>query len=230
MELAAPPALLAREADYEFPLPLGSAAESVGVLLGDGRRVTIRPICPSDLDALRRFFAALSPATLRLRFHISVTAPPEIVLRQFTEIDRRAHVALIGEIHDTAANQSATIVAEARYIRCKNSGDAEFALTVADDWCRVGLGTSITQILARHARSAGACRLSGDVLADNEAMRSFGRALHARVSRGTGGAGFVRLSLETNTLDGFESKAAFDKLETLKPRAADGAHFQWRGC
>jgi acetyltransferase len=160
------------------------------------RHVTIRPILPTDLDALGTFFAALSDATRRLRFHSSINELPEHVLRKFTMVDHRAHVALIAEIHDAAVDQPTTLVAEARYIRSADSESAEFALVVADNWRRIGLGTSLTRNLARHARLAGVRRLCGDVLEDNKAMRGFAHSLGARLSRAIGCAHTVRLSLE----------------------------------
>jgi acetyltransferase len=159
----------------------------------DARHVTIRPILGSDLDALRRFFAALSQATRRLRFHSPINELSEHVLRKFTMVDHRAHVALVGEIHDTAGDQPTTLVAEARYIRHADPETAEFALVVAEQWRRVGLGTLLTRSLAQHARFAGVRRLCGDVLEDNRAMRGFAHSLGARLSRERG---CVRLALE----------------------------------
>src|SRR5215472_17214535 len=50
--------------------------------LRDGREVLIRPIRPTDLDALKGFFAALSPAASRLRFHASMKEVPERLLHE----------------------------------------------------------------------------------------------------------------------------------------------------
>jgi acetyltransferase len=166
------------------------------VQLNDARHVTIRPILPSDGDALRAFFAALSHATRRLRFHSSINELPEHVLRKFTMVDHRAHVAFIAEIQDTSVDQPTTLVAEARYIRYADSESAEFALVVAEHWRRIGLGTSLTRILAQRARFTGVRRLCGDVLDDNKAMRGFAHSLGARLSRVIGCAQTVRLSLE----------------------------------
>jgi hypothetical protein len=166
------------------------------VQLNDARNVRIRPILPSDLDALRTFFAALSHATRRLRFHSSVNEVSEHVLRNFTMVDHHAHVAFIAEVEDADLDQSTTLVAEGRYIRYAGSESAEFALVVADTWCRIGLGTYLTRILARHAQFTGVRRLCGDVLEDNKAMRSFAHSLGARLSRRIGCAQALRLSLE----------------------------------
>jgi acetyltransferase len=164
----------------------------VRLQLNDARHVSIRPILPSDLEPLRTFFAALSRETRRLRFHSSIGELPEHLLREFTMVNR-AHVALVAEIHNGAVDPSPTLVAEARYIRNADSESAEFALVVADNWRRIGLGTTLTRILAQRARFTGVRRLCGDVLEDNKAMRGFAQSLGARLARAIG---CVRLSLE----------------------------------
>ena len=65
-------------------------------------------------------------------------------------------------------------VAEARRVRREppDSTDvAEFALAIADDWQRAGLGALLLGKLADSAAAQGIRRLSGDVLADNDGMR-----------------------------------------------------------
>jgi acetyltransferase len=168
-------------------------ASHVRVQLDDARHVSIRPILPSDLEALRTFFAALSRETRRLRFHSSIGELPEHVLREFTMVNHRAHVAFVAEIHDSVVDPPTTLVAEARYFRGADSESAEFALVVADNWRRIGLGTTLTRIMAQRARFTGVRRLCGDILEDNKAMRGFAHSLGATFSRAIG---CVRLSLE----------------------------------
>jgi acetyltransferase len=175
---------------------LAPAKDYVRVQLNDARLVTIRPILASDLDAMRAFFAALSRATLRLRFHSSVNELSEHLLRAFTMVNHHAHVAFVAETHESAVDQPTTIVAEARYVRNADSESAELALVVADNWRRIGLGTTLTRILAQRARFAGVLRLCGDVLEDNKAMRSLAHSLGARLSREVGSLQTVRLSME----------------------------------
>jgi acetyltransferase len=158
----------------------------------DARHITIRRIAPSDLDALRTFFASLSDATRRLRFHSPIKDLSEPLLREFTMVNQRSHVAFVAETHDGAVDHPTTLIAEARYVRNADSESAEFALVVADNWRRIGLGTTLTRILAQRARFAGVRRLCGDVLEDNKAMRGLALSLGARLSRGIG---CLRLSL-----------------------------------
>jgi acetyltransferase len=181
---------------FEIASVLEQAKDQLRVQLSDARVVTIRPILPSDLDALRTFFTALPRATLLFRFHSSINELSEHLLHAFTMVDHRAHVAFIAKTHDTTVDQPTTLVAEARYIHCADSGSAEFALVVAEKWRRIGLGTSLTRVLAQHARFAGVRRLCGDVLEGNKAMRGFAHSLGARLSRGIGCVQTVRLSLE----------------------------------
>lgn len=166
------------------------------VQLNDARQVTIRRILPTDLNALRAFFAALSQAARRLRFHNPINELPEQLLREFTMANHGAHVAFVAEAHDGTIDQPATLVAEARYVRNAGSECAEFALVVADNWRRIGLGTTLTRVLAQRARFTGVRRLWGDVLEDNKAMRGLAHSLGARFSRVIGRGQIVRLSLE----------------------------------
>jgi len=145
---------------------------------------------------LRTFYAALSPRTRALRFHVSMNELPEDLLRQFTAVDHSAHVAFVAEHQAAASDEPAALVAEARYVRQAESDSAEFALVVADDWRRAGLGTSLVRTLLRNARFAGLRRLCGDVLAENKATRGFLRSLGARSAAGEGDAETVRLCLE----------------------------------
>jgi len=192
-ESAAPPeAALRSTGSPPSPRAAGTRAR-----LRDGREVLIRPIGPADLDALKGFFVALSPATSRLRFHASIKEVPERLLHEFTKPDQREHVGFIAEADRQAADEAPLLVAEARYVRCPGSDAAEFALVVADGWRRVGLGSSLTQTLLHHARLTGVERLCGDALADNEALRRFLRSFGAyplgRVER----TDTVRLCLST---------------------------------
>ena len=175
-------------------LPFQSAPERVQ--LNDGRIVSIRPIIPADLNALKAFFAALSPVTLRQRFHFSIREVPEHFLHQFTSIDGDSHVAFIAETCGTGEDPARSLVADARYVRYTSYDSAEFALVVADGWRSRGLGTALVRTLVRYARFAGLRHLSGDVLEDNKVMLGFAYSLGARSMPGTAGVDPVRLCLK----------------------------------
>ncbi len=141
------------------------------VQLGDGRSVTIRPVLPQDAALQRAFVAALSPETRYRRFHGPVNELPEATLSYMTEVDYASHMALLATTIDSGGREIQ--VAEARWVRHEppDSTDvAEFALAVADDWQRAGLGALLLGKLVDSAAAQGIRRLSGDVLADNDGM------------------------------------------------------------
>lgn len=140
--------------------------------LADGRSVILRPVLPQDAEAIRGFFATLSPASRLRRFHGVVNRLPDGALEAMTSIDYQRHLALVAEVRtDDAADGPTGLVADARYVVDDDADDrAEFAIAVADDWQGLGLGRALLERLARHARARGLHRLDGAVLADNEPM------------------------------------------------------------
>ncbi len=166
------------------------------VRLGDGRSVGIRSIRPSDLEPLSAFFESLTPAARRRRFHLSLRQVPASLLRSFTAIDHRSHVAFVAEPLVVTAGQPAPLVAEARYVRTADSPSAELALVVADGWRRAGLGTSLAQTLMRRARLAGLRQLFGDALPDNLEILGLLLSLGARAVPREESLDTVRLCLD----------------------------------
>jgi acetyltransferase len=161
--------------------------------LQDGRGVKIRPILPADRDALRAFFAALTPATRRQRFHVQVHEVSADVLVKFSLVDQSNHVAFVAEAGGAAHPR---LIGEARYIRGPQAESAELALVVAEAWRRVGLGTALTDVLLRTARASGVRRLYGEALAENIAVLRLLRSFGAR-RLPTPDSGIVRLCVET---------------------------------
>jgi acetyltransferase len=152
--------------------------------LREGRVVTLRPAHHSDKDALRGFFATLSPRSRLLRFHGGVNELPDAVLRAFTTQVPCQHVALVAMA--AAHHGQQLLVAEARYVAdAAAPGRAEIALTVADDWQGLGLGRALLRRLATHATTEGLEVLEGRVIAGNEPMLGLLRGLGASL-RGTG--------------------------------------------
>ena len=137
------------------------------VTLADARVVTVRPVLPQDADAEQSFVSGLSPNSRRLRFHGAVNALPDRMLQAMTTIDYERHVALIAESFDD--DGTPRLVADARYV-VDDAGGAEFAVAVADDWQRIGLGRAMLKRLGRHARRQGLQHLEGAVLVSNGPM------------------------------------------------------------
>lgn len=165
------------------------------LMLPDGRTVTVRPVLPQDAEAEQAFVATLSPEARRLRFHLAVNALPEALLRRFTEIDYRSHLALVAEA-EAGDDEEPRIVADARYAVEPGARRGDFAIAVADDWRGLGLGIALMQRLGRHARRQGLDGLCGDVLPDNLAMRAMIEKLGGRTVDHPHEPGLLRACLD----------------------------------
>ena len=149
--------------------------------LADGRSVRLSPVNPQDASAERAFVGALSLTSRYRRFHFGLRELSPEASRAMTEIDQHHHVAFVAR-----PIGGETIVADARYVLRADSGDAEFAIAVADDWQGAGLGRALLNRLAAHARERGVQRLFGDVLWGNPSMLGLVRSLGARLTRNPG--------------------------------------------
>jgi acetyltransferase len=135
------------------------------VRIRDGTQVIIRPIEPSDADAMRAGFERLSLESRYERVLSPMDHMSTAMVRYFTDVDHHDHEALVAFDPD----DDARMIAVARYVR-EEDGAAEAAVTVADDWHGRGLGTAMLDALAERAREEGVDRFTAYVLARNEDM------------------------------------------------------------
>jgi acetyltransferase len=150
------------------------------ISLADGRRVSVRPSVPQDIDLLRAFFAALSDQGRYFRFMTKLGELSEIMARRFADADQVRHVALLA---CATTGGGETVVGEARYVLGSDDPDsAEFAVAVAADWQGLGLARALVARLSGHAAAAGVRRLVADTLAGNAAMLELARAAGFTVS------------------------------------------------
>jgi acetyltransferase len=146
--------------------------------LTDGTDVVVRPIRPEDAEIERSFVDNLSDQSKYFRFmnHMNKISP--LMLARFTQIDYDREMALVAVINEHTPE--ASIIGVARYISNPDEQSCEFALTVADDWQRRGIGRQLMQRLMSVARSRGLEIMEGDVLAQNTKMLRLCTALGFR--------------------------------------------------
>jgi acetyltransferase len=137
------------------------------LILKDGRRVTVRPILPQDDAVARSFFQGLSTRSRHNRFLRTFRDLPQSLLMQLTHVDYNTHLALIAEVF-TGGQEIA--IGEARYVVSADGKTAEFAVSIADEWQRRGIGTSLLCRLIKAARKAGVETIIGETLASNTTM------------------------------------------------------------
>jgi RimJ/RimL family protein N-acetyltransferase len=131
--------------------------------LADGSEVVIRPLERADRPGIKAALARLSDQSRYLRF---ATAKPHLSERELdhlVDVDHHSREALVAI--DPATGEGVAVV---RYVRLSDeSGAAEVAATVIDDWQGKGLGGAMLARLTQRAREEGHRALRASTLAEN---------------------------------------------------------------
>ena len=146
--------------------------------LADRSEVIVRPIEPADAPLLQAFVRRLSPRSRRFRFFVALAELSAAQLDRFVNVDTARGLALVAI---SARQAEPAIVAEARYALAQDEGHAEFAIAVADEFQRRGLGRQLVKRLATTAWRRGVRRLFGEINNDNRAMIALAMQLGFRV-------------------------------------------------
>lgn len=174
----------------------GDSASDVRVRLRDGALVTIRPIRPDDEPLMVTFHAGVSPRSAYQRyFHLS-TLEQRVThtrLALTCKADSAVGLAIVAE--HASDDGTRAVVAIGRLTRTDAPGSAEIALLVIDSWHGLGLGTTMMHELVAASRGLGLHRLSGDMLADNDAMRAVVRHAGFVIRSVPGDAAVLRAEL-----------------------------------
>ncbi|MDJ0741397.1 MAG: bifunctional acetate--CoA ligase family protein/GNAT family N-acetyltransferase [Gammaproteobacteria bacterium] len=136
--------------------------------LPDGTDVSVRPIRPEDAEIEQDFVQNLSPESKYFRFMQSMDKLTPMMLARFTQIDYDREMALVAVINEHTPQ--ARILGVARYVSNPDRQSCEFALTVADDWQKKGIGRQLMQRLMTVARDRGIEIMEGEVLSANSKM------------------------------------------------------------
>jgi len=158
-----------------------------GLNLPGGERVTVRPVCPRDSEALQAYVRTLSPEARYKRFFGPLRELPP------AELDRLIHLDPPNQLGLIAQTRIHGVIGEARYALSPDRLDCEFALSVADGWHGKGVGRLLLADLESRAKSLGARRLVGDVLRTNEAMQALARKAGFGMAGVPGDARTVRI-------------------------------------
>ncbi|MBN7795235.1 bifunctional acetyl coenzyme A synthetase (ADP forming), alpha domain/GNAT family N-acetyltransferase [Parahaliea mediterranea] len=147
----------------------------------DGRPLSVRPIRPEDAAIEQRFVDGLSPQSKYFRFMYGMGHITPAMLARFTQIDYDREMALVAVDGDGTAE--ASLKAVARYVANPGGDSCEFALAVADEMQRQGIGSQLMQRLMALAREHGFREIEGEVLAENAKMLQLCRRLGFSIHR-----------------------------------------------
>ncbi|MCY1389188.1 Acetyltransferase Pat [compost metagenome] len=141
--------------------------------LRDGRHVLIRPLAQTDRDREYAFIKRLSPESRHMRFLAQISEPGAAMLDQLMDTDNKQRVAYIALVHDKGN------LVEIGISRYAATGDheCECAVTVADEWKYLGLGTLLMDHLIKAARKNGFRQMYSMDASSNAPMRDLAKAL-----------------------------------------------------
>ncbi len=157
-----------------------------------GGQLLLRPIRPEDAPAHVRFFAALDPDDVRLRFFTTLRELPPAQLARLTQIDYDRAMAFIAT--RTGSDGLPETLGVVRAVADSDNRGAEFAIVIRSDLKGQGLGTILFAKLVDYFRSRGTGALTGDALSENTGVQQLVRRFGGNVLPGNE-AGSVLLEL-----------------------------------
>ncbi len=135
--------------------------------LRDKTRILLRPIKTTDEPLMKELFYRCSPETIYQRFFQVLKSMPHRELVRFVHLDYRREMAIVGVTQDPGRPERELIVCVGRYAVDPNTGFAETAFMVRDDYQRRGIGTHLMKDLVRVARANRVKGFEAEVLGDN---------------------------------------------------------------
>jgi acetyltransferase len=163
------------------------------ISLADGRRIVLRPVRPDDEAMIAEAIRTASPQTLLHRFFTPLRGLAPEELRRLLTLDPAREFCIVGELSEPGQKR---IVCGARYVRSADPEKAEIALTVHDDFQRLGIGRRLLTALIRRGQTDGIRTFVADVLATNTPMlRLLQSLVPKRRSTFAGGVSHVEFDL-----------------------------------
>lgn len=146
--------------------------------LKDGRHVLIRPLSEKDRDREYAFIKRLSPESRHMRFLAQINEPGVSMLNQLMDTDNKQRMAYVALTHE---NGQLIEIGVSRYGATAEK-ECECAVTVADEWTHLGLGTLLMEHLIKAARKNGFTQMYSVDAASNAPMRDLAKALGFQTS------------------------------------------------
>jgi len=147
----------------------------------EGQDISVRPIRPEDAQIEQTFVDGLSAESKYFRFMYRMGDISPMMLARFTQIDYDREMALVAV--ENEGTEDARLLGVARYVGNPDRKSCEFALAIADDMQKKGVGRQLMELLMNVARDRGLTIMEGDVLAENRKMLRLCEKLGFRIVR-----------------------------------------------
>lgn len=157
-------------------------------------RLFLRAIRPEDAPLLVELFKSLSEKSIYNRFFSPLKELPHDMIARFTQIDYDREIALVAILK---SEEQEKMLGVGRVIIANDKRNAEFAVTVADQWHGKGIGAELLKRCLSISEARNIERIWGLVLADNTNMLALGRKIGFSMTR-IPGSGTYELSFQFN--------------------------------
>lgn len=199
------------------------------VVLRDGATAHLRPVRPTDQEALATMYAGQSERTIYLRFFTYKSALSAKELVRFTTVDHQDRVAFVIMLGEE-------MIGIGRFDRTGDPTEAEVAFFISDAHHGRGIGSILLEHLAAAGRERGIRRFSAEVLPENRKMLNVFSDAGYELSRGfDDGVIMVHFDIDPtersrSVMESREHRAEAKSVATLvAPRAVAviGASREW---
>jgi acetyltransferase len=137
--------------------------------LRDGTPIILRPIRPEDEPAWQDLLKRCSDESIRLRFRAILKRSAHEVATRYCFVDYDREMAIVAEIDGA---DRTLIIGMGNLFAEPDGKSAEYAVLVADDWQRRGLGTLLTNFCLRIATQWGRQSVYAETTYSNYRMTS----------------------------------------------------------
>ena len=162
------------------------------ITLRDGREVKLRAIVAADATKIAQAFERLSAQSRYYRFMQHKKQLDGATLERGVHPRPGRDFVFVATV---PADDTIDIVGAAQYVPAgrRKGKTCEFAITVAEDWRRIGLATRLLASLVRRARRDGYETMEGWVMAQNLPMLAVAHKLHFKIEPVSGDAAVLRV-------------------------------------
>ncbi len=133
----------------------------------NGLQVRLRPIKPSDEEAMRRFFYRFSKKSVYSRFFFPISTMPHDKMQAYVNIDYRDEMSVVALINEPGQE---IIIAEARYAKDERNNFGDLGFFVDEKYQGLGLAQYLYSMLLRLAKERGLKGFTAEVLQENTGM------------------------------------------------------------
>jgi acetyltransferase len=136
-------------------------------------QIFIRPIKPEDEPLMVKFHETLSEESVYSRYFSGLKLSQRVAHERLTRIcfnDYDREIALVAELKTEKKGDEKKILGVGRLSKLSQVNEGEFAVLVSDEWHGQGLGFELLKRLIEIGRVEKLAKISGQMLAENQAM------------------------------------------------------------